>query len=101
MAEEIKAKATDKTGAGLESQAATEKSPDEAPADGVFDGNVRYEGSVLVDREIDDEVVSVLTDKPRQGDRVQAKTFDEKTGEFMQSSESTTKAGATRLPGKS
>lgn len=101
MAEESKAKATEKTGAGAEGEAATEKSPLDAPTDGVFDGNVRYEGSILVDREIDGEVVSVLTDKPRQGDKIQARTFDEKTGEFSQSTESTTKAGANRMPGKS
>lgn len=91
MAEESKAKAT------------TEKAAVEAgrPEDGVFDGDVRYEGSILVDREIDGQVVSVLTDKPRKGDKVQAKTFDDVTGEFVQSQESTTKAGATRLPGKS
>ena len=98
---ESKAQTSDNTGAGAQSQGATEKPPTEAPQDGVFDGNVRYEGSILVDREIDGQVVSVLTDKPRSGDKVQAKTFDEATGEFVQSKESTTKAGATRLPGKS
>lgn len=102
MAEE-KAQTTDKTGAGATSQAATEKPATEAPSpeEGVFDGNVRYDGSVLVDREVDGQIVSVLTDKPRKGDKVQAKTFDDATGQLVQSQESSTKAGASRLPGKS
>lgn len=100
MAEE-KSKTTDNTGAGAQSQGATEKPATEAPEDGVFDGEVRYEGSVLVDREVDGQTVSVLTDKPRKGDKVQARTFDDATGELTQSRESSTKAGASRLPGKS
>lgn len=80
---------------------AEEKSPTEAPTDGVFDGDVRYEGTVLVDREVDGETVSVLTDKPRRGDRVQAKTFDDATDKLTTSSESSEKPGSSRMPGKS
>jgi hypothetical protein len=69
--------------------------------DGVFKGETRYEGTVLVDRVVGDEVVQVMTDKPRPGDRVQAHTLNDETGELEQSKESTTKAGAARMPGKS
>lgn len=69
--------------------------------DGEFVGDTRYEGSVLVDREVDGEVVSVMTDRPRPGDRVQAHTLNVETGKLEQSQESTEKSGATRMPGKS
>lgn len=73
----------------------------EVSKDGVFDGTTRYEGSVLVDRKVGDEIVTVMTDKPRPGDQVQAHTLNDETGKLEQSKESTTKAGAARMPGKS
>lgn len=68
--------------------------------DGQFEGGVRYEGTVLVEREIDGQWVSVMTDKPREGDRIQAHTLNPETGKLETSSESSTKAGAARMPGK-
>ena len=69
--------------------------------DGTFSGETRYEGTVLVDRKVGDDWVSVMTDKPRPGDKVQAHTLNPQTGELETSKESTTKAGASRIPGKS
>lgn len=69
--------------------------------DGEFTGDARYEGTVLVERKVGDSWVSVLTDKPRPGDRVQALTLDRSTGSLERSSESSEKAGAARMPGKS
>lgn len=69
--------------------------------DGEFAGDTRYEGSVLVDRKIGDDWVAVLTDKPRPGDRVQARVLNPETGKLEVSKESSTKSGATRMPGKS
>lgn len=69
--------------------------------DGVFDGTTRYEGSVLVERQVGDEWVTVMTDKPRPGDRIQAKTLNDETGELERSTESSEKSGAARMPGKS
>ncbi|MFA7264902.1 MAG: hypothetical protein WC054_01080 [Candidatus Nanopelagicales bacterium] len=74
---------------------------DNVSEDGEFAGHTRYEGSVLVERKVGDDWVTVMTDNPRPGDRVQQHTLDRDTGELTHSSESTTKAGATRLPGKS
>lgn len=51
--------------------------------DGEFKGEFRYHGTVLVDREDEDgNVVSVMTDKPREGDRVQARTLNPDTGKL-------------------
>ncbi len=69
--------------------------------DGEFDGSTRYEGTVLVERKVGDDWVSVMTDKPRPGDKVQAHTLDMESGELTTSTESTTKSGAARMPGKS
>lgn len=66
-----------------------------------FDGDVRYEGSILVERKVGDEWVTVMTDKPRPGDKVQQTVYDVEEGEFKSSSDSTTKPGAARMPGKS
>lgn len=68
--------------------------------DGEFTGDVRYESTILVERKVDDEWVSVMTDRPRAGDRIPAKTMNRETGKLEQSTESTTAAGASRMPGK-
>lgn len=67
---------------------------------GEFVGDTRYEGTVLVDRKVGDEWVPVLTDRPRAGDRIQSHTFNRDTGTLVQSTESATKSGAARMPGK-
>ena len=69
--------------------------------DGEFAGDTRYEGTVLVDRKVGDEWVSVMTDKPRPGDRVQAHSLNRETGQLETSQESGEKSGAARMPGKS
>jgi hypothetical protein len=76
------------------------ESTDQGHKDGVFLGDTRYEGTVLVDREIDGEWVSVMTDKPREGDRIQAHTLNVETGKRERSAESSEKAGAARMPGR-
>lgn len=68
--------------------------------DGEFQGNTRYEGTVLVDRKVNGEWVAVLTDRPREGDRIQQHTLNAETGKLEQSRESATKSGATRMPGR-
>jgi hypothetical protein len=68
--------------------------------DGVFNGETRYEGSVLVERKVGEDWVTVMTDKPRPGDRVQAQSLNVETGEREVSKESGDKPGATRMPGK-
>lgn len=62
---------------------------------GEFDGEVRYDGTVLVDREIDGEVVSVLTDKPRKGDKVQAHEFNDSKDGLQQSTKESDAGSAT------
>lgn len=73
----------------------------EVTKDGEFDGKTRYEGTILVDRQVGDDIVSVLTDRPRPGDKVQALTLNRETGELERSTESAEKSGAARMPGKS
>jgi hypothetical protein len=77
-------------------QAAEEKAPGEGGLkDGVFDGTVRYEGSILVERDIDGETVTVLTDKPRRGDRIQANELNTATGEMQRSTKRADEGSAT------
>jgi hypothetical protein len=63
--------------------------------DGEYAGDVRYEGTVLVERDVDGEWVSVLTDKPRPGDRVPAKELNVETGEREISSRKSDEGHAT------
>lgn len=94
MAEE-KSTASSSTGAGVKGKAAEETEPGTGGLkDGVFDGTVRYEGSVLVERDVDGETVTVMTDKPRKGDRVQANEMDPETGELRRSTKEADSASA-------
>jgi hypothetical protein len=63
--------------------------------DGEFTGEARYEGTVLVERKVGDDYVSVLTDKPRPGDRVASKELNVETGELQQSSHKADEGHAT------
>lgn len=95
MADE-KSTASSSTGAGAKGKAAVETEPGTGGVkDGVFDGTVRYEGSVLVERDVDGGTVTVMTDKPRRGDRVQANELDVETGELKLSSKEADSGSAT------
>jgi hypothetical protein len=66
---------------------ASEKGPEDYEKGADFDGEVRFDGSVLVDREIDGEVVTVMTDKPRKGDKIQAHELNDETGKLEPASD--------------
>ena len=67
------------------SKTGEEKGAEEYEQGSDFDGTVRFEGTVLVEREIGDDVVTVMTDKPRKGDKVQAQELNKETGKLEQS----------------
>lgn len=72
--------------------APTTDGPDES---GEFDGTTRYDGTIQVSRKVGDSWVSVLTDSPRPGDRVEANTLNVETGKLERSSRKSDEGHAT------
>lgn len=58
-----------------------------------FAGDVRFEGTILVERKVGDDWAVVLTDKPRPGDRIQAQDYNEDTGDYEVSKRDSTSTG--------
>ena len=78
-----------KAGSAQKAARTTEATTDGPDESGEFDGTTRYDGTIQVERKVGDDWVSVLTDSPRPGDRVEAKSLNVETGELERSSRKT------------